>query len=188
MRIGIGGSMFGLRAGISNKGFGFGAGPISVGAGWPRARRRRRSVRRASNRHDDAVLGMLVVAVVLIAVAPAVIGWPYLLGTWIAVQAGAHNPSAARDVVGWILETPYLAAMFALVVLYYRASNRQRSDEIRAALQAAYPNQPYLWMPQAPRNTTGVESVTPVPLVQPPPASGADYPYWGQQYPPRGPY
>ena len=43
LRLGIGGRAFGVRGGISNRGFGVGVGPVSVGSSW---RRRRRSGRR----------------------------------------------------------------------------------------------------------------------------------------------
>lgn len=43
MRLGIGGKAFGVRGGISNRGFGMGVGPVSAGGSWPRGRRRRRS-------------------------------------------------------------------------------------------------------------------------------------------------
>jgi hypothetical protein len=41
MRLGIGGRAFGVRGGISNRGFGVGVGPVSVGSSWRRRRRRR---------------------------------------------------------------------------------------------------------------------------------------------------
>ena len=43
LRLGIGARAFGVRGGISNRGFGVGVGPVSVGSSW---RRRRRSGRR----------------------------------------------------------------------------------------------------------------------------------------------
>ncbi|MEV5650212.1 hypothetical protein AB0L57_18350 [Nocardia sp. NPDC052254] len=51
----------------------------------------------------------------LVAVALAV-AWPFLLGTWIAVQFGAANPSTARSVVGWVLEVPWLVFLALLLV------------------------------------------------------------------------
>lgn len=140
MRIGIGGGAFGLRGGISNKGFGLGAGPISVGGRWPRGRRR--------NSGNGSALGALILLVLFFWVIYFLMAWPYLLGAWIAVQAGAHNPSTARSVVGWLLEAPYLTFILAVGVVAYRECQRERSGQIRAALQAAYPSQPYLWTPQ----------------------------------------
>jgi hypothetical protein len=40
LRLGIGGRAFGVRGGISNRGFGVGVGPLSVGSSWRRRRRR----------------------------------------------------------------------------------------------------------------------------------------------------
>ena len=51
-----------------------------------------------------ALVGILIVA------------WPYLLGTYIAVAMGAHDPSTTRFVVGWIFETIYIAAIVAVAV------------------------------------------------------------------------
>lgn len=59
-----------------------------------------------------------------------VVAWPYLLGTYIAVECGAWNPSTERFVVGWLFEVIYIAALVALVVIA-RARYGQR-----AAMQA----------------------------------------------------
>ncbi|MBN3511472.1 hypothetical protein JYB55_21820 [Mycolicibacterium septicum] len=66
----------------------------------------------------------------LAAVFFVVVAWPYLLGTYIAVQCGAWNPSTERFVVGWLFEVIYIAALVASVVIA-RAHYGQR-----AAMQA----------------------------------------------------
>jgi hypothetical protein len=43
LKLGVGGRAFGVRGGVSNRGFGAGIGPLSAGAAWPRRRRSRRS-------------------------------------------------------------------------------------------------------------------------------------------------
>lgn len=58
-----------------------------------------------------------------------VVAWPYLLGTYIAVQCGAWNPSTERFVVAWLFEVIYIAALVALVALVVmaRANNARRA-------------------------------------------------------------
>lgn len=56
--------------------------------------------------------GMLVLVVYWLAT------WPYLLGTWLAVQLGAGTGSPARTVLGWTLEIAYLTAIPLLVALH----------------------------------------------------------------------
>lgn len=53
---------------------------------------------------------------VLLFIAFLFFAWPYLLGTWLAVQLGADNPSTARDVAGWSLEVLWLTFLGAIVV------------------------------------------------------------------------
>ncbi|MFV8054642.1 PASTA domain-containing protein [Mycobacterium sp. 48b] len=55
-----------------------------------------------------------------------VVAWPYLLGTYIAVQCGAWNPSTERFAVGWLFEVIYIAALVGWVVLA-RASHGRRA-------------------------------------------------------------
>lgn len=118
MRLGIGGGIFGIRGGISNKGFGFGIGPLSAGTSW-----RRRGRRRGSG--GGGLWGWLFVAAILF----VVVAWPYMVGTWIAVQVGAANPSTARFVVGWILETLYIAGLAAWLVKARGKRAQRAADE-----------------------------------------------------------
>jgi hypothetical protein len=60
--------------------------------------------------------GPAVAALVLLGIAFIFIAWPYYLGTWLAVQFGADNPSTARDVTGWVLEVLWLSALAFLVI------------------------------------------------------------------------
>ena len=46
-----------------------------------------------------------------LAVAYYVLAWPYLLGTWLAVQMGAGLPSTQRSVLGWVFEVLYLVVL-----------------------------------------------------------------------------
>jgi hypothetical protein len=54
--------------------------------------------------------------------------WPYLLGTWLAVAAGASNPSIARTVTGCALEVVYVAGLIAWFV-QTRDARAQRAAE-----------------------------------------------------------
>ncbi|SUA44969.1 Uncharacterised protein [Nocardia africana] len=62
------------------------------------------------------MLGMLFAGCLALAAVLWLVEWPYLLGTWIVVQAGARNPSIARTLMGWTFEVPYLA-FFAMMAI-----------------------------------------------------------------------
>lgn len=100
MRLGIGGSVFGIRGGISTRGIGVGLGPLSAGTSW------------RGSRGGSGSIGLLawILGGALIFFAAA---WPYLLGTFLAVRSGAENPSTARFVTGWCLEVIYVAGLLA---------------------------------------------------------------------------
>jgi hypothetical protein len=102
MRIGFGGGAFGVRAGISNRGIGGGIGPLSAGTSW----------RRSSG--SGGLVGLLLgLAAILL-----VIFWPYLLGTYLAVEyLGAHDPSTLRSVVGWFFEAIWILGLLAMVTV-----------------------------------------------------------------------
>jgi hypothetical protein len=55
--------------------------------------------------------------------------WPYLLGTYIAVQCGAWNPSTERFVVGWFFEVVYIAALVAWFVKARHSSAQRAAEE-----------------------------------------------------------
>lgn len=112
VRLGIGGGAFGIRGGISTRGFGVGVGPFSAGSSWRGGRRRRSS----SNSG-----GFVVFLVAILALA-----WPWFLGSYVAVAFGAENPSTTRAVVGWLFEIPWLVFLVvAAVAASHRHSERQ---------------------------------------------------------------
>lgn len=120
MRLGIGGGAFGIRGGISTRGVGVGVGPFSAGTSW-------RGGRSSGSGGGGSLFAWLIAAAVLFFIA----AWPYLLGTFIAVQCGAWNPSTERFVTGWCFETVYIAA-FAAVYIHWRASRvKQAAEEAR---------------------------------------------------------
>jgi hypothetical protein len=81
----------------------------------------------AKKSSDD---GSLMAFGIVAFVAFLAIAWPYLLGTWLAVQLGAENPSTARSVVGWILESLWLAGLVAVPTLAWLGKKKQQ-DEAR---------------------------------------------------------
>jgi len=96
-------------------------GPLSAGTSWRGGRRRRSG--------DGGFIGFALVAVGIF----LVVAWPYLLGTFLAVQVGADNPSVARTVVGWIFEILYLAG----VIAWFMATRDKRAQAAAAREQAA---------------------------------------------------
>jgi hypothetical protein len=78
------------------------------------------------NSDDGSLMAFGIVAFV----AFLAVAWPYLLGTWLAVQLGAENPSTARSVVGWILESLWLAGLVAVPTLAWLGKKKQQ-DEAR---------------------------------------------------------
>lgn len=67
----------------------------------------------------------------LIGAAVLTLAWPWLLGSWVAVQFGAANPSTTRTVVGWVFELPWLVFLVVAAVRAFR-----RYTERQAALAA----------------------------------------------------
>lgn len=120
MRLGVGGSFLGVRGGISTRGIGVGAGPFSASSSWGRRRRRRSS---------GGDVGFLAFAIVFVLGFFAA-AWPYFLGTFLAVQTGAGNPSAVRSVVGWAFEVAYVVG----IVCWWALTREKRAQ--RAAVEA----------------------------------------------------
>lgn len=73
----------------------------------------------------DFAMGVLLLIAFLFFV------WPYLLGTWLAVQFGADNPSTARAVVGWFLEVVWLIFLASIVVGTWVEKNREKTEARR---------------------------------------------------------
>jgi hypothetical protein len=115
VRLGIGGGAFGVRGGISTRGVGVGVGPFSAGTSW----------RGGGSGGGGGLSAWLIVAAIFFFVA----AWPYLLGTYIAVQCGAWNPSTERFVVGWCFEVVYIAGLVAWFVKAREKSAQRASEE-----------------------------------------------------------
>ncbi|MDQ5915284.1 MAG: hypothetical protein QG584_1175 [Pseudomonadota bacterium] len=117
MGIGLGGGFGPFRGGISTRGVGGGIGPLSAGTGF------------GSRGGCAAVFGLLIV----FGIIAFSLFWPWLLGSWLAVSAGADNPSLARDVTGWIFEAVYVLAIgFGI----YKFRTYRRLQLVRADAQA----------------------------------------------------
>jgi hypothetical protein len=113
MGIGIASGIGPLRVGISTRGIGGGIGPIRAGTGW----RRRRSSGSA-----DAGWSMLFGFAIVVTAAYLVVAWPWLLGTWLAVELGAGHASTSREVAGWVFAGVYLTALDAAAIRHRRRS------------------------------------------------------------------
>jgi hypothetical protein len=57
-----------------------------------------------------------------------VVVWPWYVGTYLAVEFGAANPSLARTITGWVFEAPWLAFLaFVFYLLAEQAAARKRA-------------------------------------------------------------
>jgi hypothetical protein len=108
MRLGVGGGVFGIRGGISTRGLGVGVGPFSAGTSW-----------RRGGSGGSGFFAWLIVAMFVI----LIVAWPYLLGSYIAVQLGAGDASTARAAVGWFFQILYIAGLIAWFVLTERSEH-----------------------------------------------------------------
>jgi hypothetical protein len=114
MRLGVGGGVFGIRGGISTRGLGVGVGPFSAGTSW-----------RRGGSGGSGFFAWLIVAMFVI----LIVAWPYLLGSYIAVQLGAGDPSSTRTVLGWFFQILYIAGLIAWFVLTGEKRAQQVRDE-----------------------------------------------------------
>ncbi len=62
---------------------------------------------------------------------------PYLLGTYVAVQLGAANPSTARSTTGWVLEFLTVVALISGIWVFSARSLTQTRERERQALALA---------------------------------------------------
>lgn len=123
MPFGIGGGMFGVRGGISTRGIGVGVGPFSAGTSW-------RGGGSGGGGGGAGALAWVIAAGIVFFIA----AWPFLLGTFVAVQFGAWNPSTERIVVGICFEVVYIAA---LVGWFFRARDQRAARAAHEARQLA---------------------------------------------------
>lgn len=64
----------------------------------------------------------------LLAVAALAAVWPWFLGTYLAVQFGADNPSTTRTLVGVAFVVPWLAVLVLAGVLIRRRRAKYRAE------------------------------------------------------------
>ena len=64
----------------------------------------------------------------LFLVAVLAAGWPWLLGTYLAVHFGAGNPSTTRTLVGVLFELPWLALLVVAGVVIARRRAKYRAE------------------------------------------------------------
>jgi hypothetical protein len=72
-----------------------------------------------------------IVWAILLGIAFFAIAWPYFLGTWLAVQLGADNPSTARDMTGWVLEALWLIVLTSLATWAWLRARREETEAHR---------------------------------------------------------
>ncbi|WP_241473606.1 Stk1 family PASTA domain-containing Ser/Thr kinase [Mycolicibacterium neoaurum] len=123
MPFGIGGGAIGIRGGISTRGIGVGVGPLSAGTSWCGG----------GTSGGGGLLAWLIGAAILFFIA----AWPFLLGTYIAVQFGAWNPSTERLVVGWLFEVIYIAGLVGWYLWFREDRRRQAVEKARQAAALA---------------------------------------------------
>ena len=80
---------------------------------------------------DDAAMITFFVGAGLVLLA---IAWPWIVGTYLAVQFGADNPSPARTITGWVFEGAWLA--FLACMPFYLFAKRSANQKLAIA-QAA---------------------------------------------------
>lgn len=68
------------------------------------------------------MFGDLIFLAFWVAVIGLVVFWPYLLGTWLAVEGGAGMHSSARSTVGWLFEVVIGGVEIGLVVRAVRTA------------------------------------------------------------------
>jgi hypothetical protein len=57
-----------------------------------------------------------------------IVVWPWYVGTYLAVECGAADPSRARTITGWVFEAPWLAFLaFALHRIAQQKTARKRA-------------------------------------------------------------
>lgn len=124
MGLSIGGGLgpFGVRVGT--RGIGMRVGPLRASSGYGRRRRR-------GSNNSPGGCGIVIIALMTLLAIYYVVAWPYLLGTWLAVQAGALNPSTTRTVVGWVFEGAYPLVLLATAVAVSRRAQAVRDEELR---------------------------------------------------------
>lgn len=95
-------------------GIGGGIGPVRVG------------VSTSGNGCLSGIAYFFVLCIVVL-----LVGWPYLLGTWLAVQFGAGPDSTARSVSGWGLEAVVVIAGLAILMARAKRANAREAQERR---------------------------------------------------------
>lgn len=84
---------------------------------------------------DGGSMGELIILLLLSCVGFFALSWPYHLGTWLAVQSGADNPSTARSITGWGLEVVWLALLLTVLTVAWLDESRERERVWRLELE-----------------------------------------------------
>ena len=68
----------------------------------------------------------LLIYMIVLGVIALFLGWPLMLGTWIATKFGAEEQSTAWNVAGWALEVPWLLLLLLAAIGYFGSSRSTR--------------------------------------------------------------
>ena len=116
---------------------------ISIGSGLGTVRAGHGLRRPLGGRGKGGGIAAWFAVALLVGLVYHALAWPWYLGSWVAVELGANNPSTARTVVAWIFEGFYLAVIFAFLAFLAwiqiedrletkRATERLTTDGVRA--------------------------------------------------------
>jgi len=84
-----------------------------------------------AKKSDDGGGGLLIAFGIALWLVFMAFAWPYFVGTWLAVQFGADDPSIARSVTGWILEVLWLGGLVSLAGWWWLEKERERLEKKR---------------------------------------------------------
>src|SRR6187455_911542 len=82
---------------------------------------------RKAKDNDSSMTWVLFIVFLLLA-------WPYFLGTYVAVQLGADNPSTARNVTGWVFEALWLLLLSSIFIGAWLHPKREEAKARRIEL------------------------------------------------------
>ena len=112
MKVGIGRRIGPFRAGISTRGIGAGAGPVSVGHAWRRPRKRTKPV----SKTEETFWWLLVLGFLALAAAWLACTWPWYLTHW-AVESAGGSPTTSV-VLATAAESVYLLAALGVAAWF----------------------------------------------------------------------
>lgn len=137
-KVGVGGGVRPVRAGVSTRGVGGALGPVSAGYAWRHGRRR-------GSITLGLILSWIIVAVLLgwliVLAAVLVLGWPMIGAAAFQQFALQTRPTTSAELAMLVPETVWLALVGRWALRRYR----RRASQREIAIQAEAP--PTAWRP-----------------------------------------